>query len=43
VFVLQHGITPLMIAVKESRTAIVDKLLELGANPNEQCKVFFFI
>ncbi|KAL8583510.1 hypothetical protein ACOMHN_056320 [Nucella lapillus] len=34
----EHGITPLMVAVKENRTVIVEKLLELGAPVNEQAK-----
>ncbi|XP_070196145.1 serine/threonine-protein phosphatase 6 regulatory ankyrin repeat subunit B-like [Littorina saxatilis] len=34
----EHGVTPLMIAVKENRTLIIEKLLELGANVNEQAK-----
>ena len=36
---MQYGTTPLMVAVKENRTVVIEKLLELGAPINEQAKV----
>ena len=36
---VQYGTTPLMVAVKENRTVIIEKLLELGAPINEPAKV----
>ena len=36
---VQNGLTPLMLAVKENRTSIVEKLLDLGASVNEKDKV----
>lgn len=35
----ESGLTPLMVAVRENRLAIVERLLELGVNPSEQTKV----
>lgn len=34
-----YGITPLMIAVRENRLVIVEKMLDIGANVNDKCKV----
>ncbi|KYO45257.1 transient receptor potential cation channel, subfamily N, member 1 isoform A [Alligator mississippiensis] len=34
----ESGLTPLMVAVRENRLAIVERLLELGVNPSEQTK-----
>ena len=35
----ENGLTPLMIAVKENKLVIVERLMELGVNLNDRAKV----
>jgi ankyrin repeat protein len=34
-----NGLTPLMIAVKENKLVIVERLIDLGVNLNDRAKV----
>ena len=38
-FVLQDGVTPLVIAIQEGRLEMVKSLIEAGANVNHTAKV----
>ena len=35
----ESGLTVLMVAVRENRLAVVERLLELGVNPADRSKV----
>ena len=37
-----NGLTPLMIAVKENKLVIAERLLELGVNVNDRAKVSLY-
>lgn len=43
----ETGVSPLMLAVKDNKLVVAERLLELGANINERAKVspqdLFFI
>lgn len=35
----ENGLTPLMIAAKENKLVIVERLIDLGVSPNDRAKV----
>ncbi|XP_019632828.1 PREDICTED: uncharacterized protein LOC109476339 isoform X1 [Branchiostoma belcheri] len=39
----ETGVTPLMIAVRENKLVVAERLLELGANLNDRAKVRYYL